>query len=183
MFKIREIRQMEALVSPLRQAIVDVLEGTQHCAVSELAEILDRHPDCLYYHLRVLEEVGLLLERRRRGPNGRTCRIYELRRRGTTLDYRPDNQANAAVVTRIVASMARDASRVFRRSFAVGEVVRGPRRTLCAGRRIAWLTKTELGDINTAVNRTMKILERASVRRPRTRLYMFFHLLAPYGRR
>lgn len=180
MFKIRDVRQLRLLVSPVRQAILDVLEGTRDCPVAELARVLNRPADALYYHLRLMESAGLLVEKRARGE--RACKAYGLRRRGTVLEYQPSSKSNASAVTRIVASMLRDASRSFRRAYAPGETLRGPQRTLWAGRRMGWLTAEQVGRLNAKISQISRLLEKGTKHSPKSRLFAFTHVFCPYER-
>ena len=58
---IRTKKQVGALVSSVRQEIVDVLCQMGTVAVAELAAALGRPADAIYYHLRVLKRVGLVV--------------------------------------------------------------------------------------------------------------------------
>ena len=54
--------QIDALASPARQEIVDVLEVSGPCTAAELARQTGRAADSLYYHLRQLIAVDLVTE-------------------------------------------------------------------------------------------------------------------------
>lgn len=61
-YVIRELKQIRALASALRQDIVDGVEAIGPCAISELAVLLRRPPHALYYHVRRLVRLGLLTQ-------------------------------------------------------------------------------------------------------------------------
>jgi DNA-binding transcriptional ArsR family regulator len=67
---VRDLRQVRALSSPVRGQILNALADLGPRTVKELAAELGRLPSSLYYHVRLLEQVGLLVEveRRRAGP-------------------------------------------------------------------------------------------------------------------
>ena len=63
LFPVRERAQIEALASPARQEVADGLQAIGPCSIADLADLLGRAPDSLYYHVRKLEKVGLVVAR------------------------------------------------------------------------------------------------------------------------
>ena len=59
---IAEPRQIRALASPVRQDILDAVVAIGPCTVAELAAALGKPPDAMYYHIRRLLAVRLLVE-------------------------------------------------------------------------------------------------------------------------
>ncbi|MGQ0704145.1 MAG: ArsR/SmtB family transcription factor [Gemmatimonadales bacterium] len=59
----RSARAFHALSDPIRLRLVDLLRGGERC-VGELTEALDAGQSRLSFHLGVLKEVGLVLDRR-----------------------------------------------------------------------------------------------------------------------
>ncbi|HYV40165.1 MAG TPA: helix-turn-helix domain-containing protein, partial [Thermoanaerobaculia bacterium] len=53
--------QLAALASPVRQEIVDVLAGMPRAPIAAIAAALGRPANGLYYHVRELVRVGLVL--------------------------------------------------------------------------------------------------------------------------
>ena len=72
---IAEPRQIRALASSTRQDIVDTIAAIGPCSVAELARALGRSADGLYYHIRVLTRVGLLVAREVISRSGNTRRL------------------------------------------------------------------------------------------------------------
>lgn len=60
MYIAHEPAQRRALTSPIRLEIIEHF-GDETLAVADLAARMGRRPDSLYYHVRTLTEVGLLL--------------------------------------------------------------------------------------------------------------------------
>jgi len=79
--------QVRALVGPVRQELVDVLESAGPSSVAELGAHLGRPADALYHHLRRLEKVGLVVERERRKEGRHVFAVYDLARRPVRLNY------------------------------------------------------------------------------------------------
>ena len=180
MSELSELQAIRALASPVRQAIVDTLEAIGPCSVAELADVLDSPADGLYYHLRILAARGLVTGGRSPGA-ARGEVVFDVAQRPTRLRYDPGDRANAAAVTRVVASMLRDALRAFRAAFRPGAVVEGPARTLWAGRRTAWLTEEEVVEVNARLESLVGYLTERRTRKPAGRLFAFTFAISPFG--
>jgi DNA-binding transcriptional ArsR family regulator len=178
LFFIDGLRQVRALASPLRAAIVDALEVLGPAAVGDLAAALGYPPDGLYYHLRVLRRVGLIREAG--GGEGKGGVRYDLPGRPATLRYRLDDRSLAEATAAVVATMTRCAQRSFRRGYAPGRATaEGPQRNLRAGRRTAWLTAADLEKLNALIERVHRLFARGRAGRPGARLHEFTYVLAP----
>ena len=155
---IRSSRQIRALASADRQDIVDALESGGPCSVRELAALLGRRPDALYYHIRVLREVGLLaqFDPEENGERGATVDVVF---RPLHLHYDLGDRANRDGVCRVVGAMARSAQRHFRRAFRTGFAeVAGPARDLWAGRCQGWLSEEDTREVNRLLSRILSIM-------------------------
>ena len=173
--------QLRALISPIRQELLDLLARTGPASAAELGQLIRRAPDSLYYHLRALERAGLvsLAGTRRRG--GRAEAVYRSTHPEPAVRHDAVPNGNSAEVTAIVASMLRLGTRDFRRAAKAGEArTRGSRRDLWALRVTGWLTAAEVG----GVNRRIRAL-RDAVGKPRSegRLYGITILLTPLDHR
>lgn len=174
--RIRSARAIGALGSPVRQEIIDTVELLGGSAtIAELAAQLGRPADGLYYHVRKLVAVGLLQIR------GGSPEVYRTpTRHQLTLAY---DAELAPAVRRTIAGMLRIAKRDFDAGFAhPAAVVRGPRRSLWAGRAKGWVGPAELAELNALIGRIYEIL-----RKPRragaTQLVSLCHVLAPIADR
>ena len=181
MFVIRGLRQIRALCSPARQAIVDALETTGPCSAFELGQVLGRTSDRLYYHLQILKKAGVVRSRRERNKSGRLQDRFDLPGRPTRLRYVPSDSKNVAAITRLVGATLRDAHRAFGKAFTQDAVVQGAGRTLWAGRRTGWLAVGEVRRLNILLHEMIGMLERPRHGRRRSRLYSFTFAFSPYG--
>jgi len=131
-----------ALVTPVRQEIVDVLEAAGPSSVARLAELIGRPADALYHHLRRLERVGLVtVERRKQGRH--VFAVYDVVSRPLRL------ARHGADVTAVMGAAQRQAWRDFRAALASGAGVSdGPRRTLWGSRSRGWLSRAQLQRVN-----------------------------------
>jgi DNA-binding transcriptional ArsR family regulator len=189
--KIRDPRQIRALASAVRQEIVDTAQALGPCAVADLARELGRAPDALYYHVRALLRVGLLVEAGARGAGRRREALYATPSpgRGMALVYDLDDPENAAAVTAVVAGMLRATGRNFAAAYRAGRerrpgaaVVSGRRRNLWAARVEGWLDEEDLGEVNELLDRLRRLFERprgAGAAGRSRRLHAFTFVIAP----
>lgn len=178
---IRDKRQMRALAASTRQEIVDVLPRLGTVSVAELAAALRRPADSLYYHLRLLTRVGLVLSAGNRTVNGRTEALFRAVAPELSLEYRLGKQGNGNEVNAIVASMLRLGIRDFRRSFRAGDAsVSGPERELWALRTTGWLSREQVTEVNQYIH---KLREIAGSSGTGEKLYALTALLTPLERK
>ncbi len=151
-YVITQAPQFRALASSTRQEILDVLARLGAASVAEIAGTLGRPADGVYYHLRVLRRVGLVVAAGERSGDGRMEALFRTRAPEMVLGYDPSPKGKARAVTRIVASMLRLGIRDFRSAFATGHVrVKGSRRELWALRTTGWLSPAAVGDLNARI--------------------------------
>ena len=114
---IRRRDQVDALVSPLRQEIVDAVAAAGPSTIAQIAGWLGRRPDTLYYHIGALAKVGLLIEAGRERAGRRFSAVYDVPGRPMLLDYGGAGGRDAVV--RVVRAALRLAERDFRRAIPV----------------------------------------------------------------
>jgi predicted ArsR family transcriptional regulator len=154
--------QIAALESSVRQEVIDTIQAAGPRSALEIASLMGRPADALYYHIRRLQSVGLLVvsETRRRGRRDEA--VYDLVGRPLKLRYPEHRDARTHPLMRLVRSMLRTAERDFRGGLlSDGARADGPRRTLWASRRHAWLTPTELQRLNRTIDALIDILTRS----------------------
>lgn len=175
--------QLAAIASPVRQEIIDVLAGRPGTSIAVIAATLGRRPDALYYHVRELVRVGLLLRAGRGRGKRREEALYRTVAPQLAVAYDPLSPANVARVSKAVASMLRLGVRDFRRGFSCADVaVSGPRRELWAGRATGWLTASEVACANRLMKQIYGLFQ-GSHFGPRRRLFGVTLLLVPLKRR
>jgi DNA-binding transcriptional ArsR family regulator len=177
-FYLHNVRQVRAVASPVRAAVIDALEVVGPATIVQLAGALGYPPDGLYYHLRVLERIGLVVRTTSDADAG--AAKFDLPGRPATLRYQLDDRQQGRAMAKVVATMVRSAERSFRRAFAPGRAaVAGPERNLRAGRRTAWLTPRELRVLNGYIERIHALFGRGRPQRAGARLHEFTYVLAP----
>ncbi len=172
---------MRALAASTRQEIVDVLPRLGKVSVAELAVALERPADSLYYHLRILEKVGLVRSAGYRPAKGRREALFRAVAPGLSLFYKLGKHGNGREVNAIIASMLRLGLRDFRRGFSLAEArVSGPDRELWALRRTGWLSRAQIVEVNRHIQELNRVGGRAE---SRARLYAVTVLLTPLKRK
>lgn len=174
-------KQLTALASAARQEILDVLVQVGTVSVAELAVTLDRPPDGLYYHLRILIQAGLVDSVGGRRTNRRREGLFRAVARDLRIDYKLSRQRNAKTLTAVIGSMLRLGIRDFRTAIRNDEViVSGKRRELWASRKTGWLEKKELKGILDSIERVGQSVARPS---GSGQLYGITILFTPLNRR
>lgn len=176
---IKDKGELAALVSGVRQEIVDVLSQMTTPSVAELATALGRPADAIYYHLRILQRAGLVVCAGNRNHGRRQEQLFRAVSPDLRLDYKIGG--NAREITAIVRSMLRLGARDFAHAFRRGDAkVSGRGRELWALRTIGWLTPDEIVKVNQSINS----LARAVSKPQRNgRLYGITVLLTPLDHR
>src|SRR5580700_3502221 len=138
---VKDKPQLAALASGVRQEIVDVLPRLGTVSVAELARALDRPPDALYYHIRALLRVGLVVEVGSSRDGRRREALYRAVAPQLELRLEPRTPAREAAASAIVTSMMRMGIRDYQRAIGREDfVVSGPDRDVWALRTTGWLT-------------------------------------------
>lgn len=181
---IADPRQIRALSSPIRQDIIDAVTAIGPCSVAELAAMLGKPADGLYYHVKRLLAVRLLREIPSDG-NGRGELRLDVAHKALYLDYQPASRASKSAVLRVIGAMLRSAERTFRRAFRADvAVVKGPRRNLWAGRMRGALSPQELAEANVLLDRLITLMrsgrrDRSGDRSASRSLYELTFVLSP----
>lgn len=175
-FRIVRPAATRALASATRQEIVDVLSSAGPCTVAQLADLLGRRPDALYFHLRTLERVGLV--RQSAESQAGAGVTYELPGPAVRLDYdatpRPD-------LARVVRHALKLSLREFEREcLAKRPIGEGASRILWGGRVMGWVNDQELAQVNALIEELHSVLRKGRPGANRRAISLGF-LLAPSG--
>lgn len=176
---VHDARQIDALGTPARQEIVDGLHGLGPCSIAELAASLGRAPDSLYYHVRKLERVGLVVRAGTRRTGIRDEVLYDTPGR-LYLDHEPSGARERAALLRLVRSAVRLAERELRAALESGRAIvrRVARRNTWGARVKGWLTRAELAEVREHLAAVTEICAHARRRRG-TGLHSVTFVLAP----
>jgi hypothetical protein len=177
---IRDPAAIEALASPVRQELVDtlfVLGGTATAA--ELADALGHHADGLYYHLRVLCEVGLIDEIAANQGRERTFRLTGDARAPLRLAYENGPRGNTGALMTYVSGLLKVAGKDFEQAVVAADtVVDGHRRELWASRNKGWLSLSDIEEVNALLERLCDLVSQTRSDERNTLMTLAF-VLAP----
>lgn len=174
---IRRRDQVEALVSPVRQEIVDAVAAAGPSTIAQIAEWLGRRPDSLYYHIAALVEAGLLVEAGRRRTGRRFGAVYDVP--GRPMSIRDEGSIGAGPVIKVVRAALRLADRDFRRALENGSaVMEGPARNVRGGRVKGWMDAKDLAEANELITRLSELVQRGGPR-PGAAAQSFTFVLTP----
>lgn len=172
-------KQLRALASSARQEIIDVLAQMGTVSVPELAQALGRPGDTLYYHLRIMEKVGLIEVVGSRVRDGRTEALYH-RARNLHIDYEAARQTNEKELIGVATSMLRLGIRDFADAVRDKQiVVGGNQRELWSARKTGRLRKADLKKVNDLIK---ELLNSVSPGSDDGQLYGITVLLTPINR-
>ncbi|MEZ5443587.1 MAG: helix-turn-helix domain-containing protein [Lysobacterales bacterium] len=174
---LRQPEQLRVLANGVRQELVDTLGALGgQATVRELATQLGRPMDGLYYHLRQLQQAGLIEQLSADRSGERHYRLIAGDRARLQIDYAA---APPQDLLAVVQSLLRVAESDFRQGLSAPDTVcSGPARELWAGRNKGWLDAEGLREANQLIERLTELL-RQGPRRPDDRLYALSFVLAP----
>lgn len=179
-FVVDKPNAVRALASPLRQSIVDTIVANGELSIAALAKRIHWPADRLYYHVGILEKVGILQGRESRSANGRSETLFDVPGRPMYVRYQPSSPANRRAIARIVASMLRAANRDFARGFSrKGVRVSGPHREVWAGRVQGHLTKHDLAFVNSLIHSLLDQMIASRGRRSSGKAFQVTWILSP----
>ena len=159
---IRRRDQVAALESAVRQEIIDTIQAAGPLSAAELSALMGRPADALYYHLKRLVKVDLLLVRATRRSGRRDEAVYDLAGHPLVLDYPVTASGSRHPLSGLVRSMLRTAEKDFRAALGTATArPDGDRRNLWAGRRHAWLSARDLERVNALLDQLVAITTRA----------------------
>lgn len=164
----------------MRQEIVDALESTGPCSIAALAAQLNRPADTLYFHIRLLQRVGLVIESERRKDGRHVFAMYDVCARPLRLTYDPP--VRRADIARVVGAALRLGIRDFNRALSdTGRPRRtsGPERELWGGRAKGWVTPEQLTRINSLIGQLLELARGGSPDAPGATPVSLSFVLAP----
>lgn len=118
--EINDVATLRAVADPLRMRLLGLLEGGDR-TVKELATSLGVRPNRLYYHVRLLEEHGLIKVASTRMVSGIIERRYELAARRISVSKELASAGGAEAVGQMAGSVLGELRREFVASLGDGD--------------------------------------------------------------
>ena len=110
---ISSARQIKALTSPVRHQMHLVMEMLGPCSVRELASRMGREPATLYYHVKLLERVGIITKSGTRGAGRNEEIIYALAQEHVRVDMNQRSPKFVKALASGCGALLRYAERTF----------------------------------------------------------------------
>ncbi|UCE61655.1 MAG: helix-turn-helix transcriptional regulator [Phycisphaerales bacterium] len=169
-YVMRQAEQLAALSTPIRWQIVETLSVHGPSSVRQLAEHLDRKPEPLYYHVRALLSVGLVLVDSKRKANRRAEAVYRLVASHVMVDRKQRSRAYREALCRSCESFLRLAAREHRAAVERGDLAgEADLRSLMIRRHTGHLTRDGLRRLNRLLAQMEELLDKSeSVRSSET---------------
>ena len=160
-YRITRREQIEALASPVRLEILAAARITGLCSIGSLARFLGRAPDSLYYHIRKLVSVGLLLEAGKRSTTRRHESLYLTAGRRFRMPFASGDTQLVEARLRTFTALLRLTDRDHRRAIRSGlAVFSGRARNIRNARVKGWLSTEELREIHEHISQVVEVFER-----------------------
>ena len=172
-----EARTLKAIASPLRMELIQAFVHGDRLTVQDIARHVGKPHSSLYYHIRKLVDVGVLVEVEKRLKGRRYESVYSVV--AERLEFAASESASAQrdAMSRLVTSMLRQASREFETALE-SDTLAGHEVFQAGRRQRAWLTAKDLAQIETLLDRIEKICTKRT-REEGTKLYSMLSLMVP----
>jgi len=157
-YKVTAPEQIEAMASPPRLEIIDAVRVLGPCSVSEVADLLGRTADSLYYHVRLLVDVGLLVEAGTRETARRDETLYRTPAKRIQLPHDTSDPELTELRLKAFAALLRLTDRDHRTAFKKGLAqATGPKRNIVNARIKGWLSDEQLAEVHEHLDRILDI--------------------------
>ncbi|MEM9084040.1 MAG: helix-turn-helix domain-containing protein [Planctomycetota bacterium] len=153
--------QLEAVSSPARRELIDAVQLLGSCSIAEIAEVLGKPADSLYYHVRVLLKVGLLKQVGIRKGSRRDEALYDLPGRPLRFRFDPKDEMSAKLLIDSAGASLRLTERNLKSAVnSKRGTYSGPQRSVFCTRLRRPLSEAELESVNEHLNAIEEILNR-----------------------
>src|SRR5262245_15927093 len=114
--------QLDALVSPLRQEILEELKARGPASVADLAQRLGRKPQSLHHHVNRLAAAKIVTERDRRRKGRHSEVVWQVAATKFAVDPKQITPGMGEAIVRSVSALLRRAQRNFARAVRSGKL-------------------------------------------------------------
>jgi DNA-binding transcriptional ArsR family regulator len=174
--------QWSAMCSGPRMEIVMALSTLGQASAAEVGYLLDKAPDSLYHHLRVLEAAGLVRACDHRRVGRQTETVYELAADELFFDVDFASGRNTERAVKLLNTHLKRARRITEEAFRSGVAsTREESRNTHVRGDLAWLDDDEVRRVTEIVNELRDLFARAKQRR-HGKLHAFTFVFSPVHR-
>lgn len=174
--------QVRALRSPVRQEIVDALVSGGRASIADVASMIGRRPDSLYFHVRRLLAVGLVLDCGRVKQGRHSSVLLDVPGRPMQLAY--DRFRNGSAAIGVIDGVLRLSRRDFGRALKSSEArFSGPLRNAWGGRVRTSLNRTDIRKVNRILKQLLDVLREGKSGASGSEALAFTFVLTPLRRK
>ena len=162
-FRISNPEQIKAIGAPERLRIIEFLLDHGPATAAEMGAAMNRPPQALYYHIKLLEKAGILLIDREEPSKRRPQKRYRLVSPRLRLDVDQDSNDLKAAMSSAMATLLRAAERNYRDALANRKpVLVGKRRDFTIRRLRVRLDAAKLRKLNELIDQIESLMESTS---------------------
>jgi len=159
-YHVRTRDQIEAMTSPVKLEILDAARVLGTCSVKEIADLVGRTADSLYHHVHGLVDVGLLINVGERKASRRTEQLYQTPGKKLRMPHDLGESELTELRLKTFGALLRMTERDLRTAFESGIArVEGPEKNITNARIKGWLSRDELSEVQSLMDRILEILE------------------------
>ena len=156
---ISDPESLKVLASPVRKEIVDYIEANGPSSIAELSVQLRHSPTALYYHVDMLVKAKLMLNCGVQKGKRRSEEVFDVVG-ALRVKYRPNDKKNVEACKKLTDAMLRVTSKDYKEGLHPDlAVVEGKYRNIRSMRIQAWLTKSELAEVNLHIEKITEIFK------------------------
>ena len=148
--------QLRAIVSPTRQEIIDVLISAGPSSIAEIGRYVGRPADALYFHIRALKKVGLLIECEPREDGRHVAAVFDVPGRPFRIRM---TSASRKLISRVMSAAIRLGLRDLARALDIsGTTADEGKHQLWSSRAKGWVSVADQRVINSKLREISAIL-------------------------
>ncbi|HVT43407.1 MAG TPA: helix-turn-helix domain-containing protein [Thermoanaerobaculia bacterium] len=173
-----------AMASPHRLELITALGDAGSASIAELALVLGRTPHSLYYHIKLLEEAGIVVpaEKRRRGR--RDEQVWALAAEKILLSVSPGGSGFHAERSKAIESMLRLTARELQTAIERSSTTRESEHREIIGMRMKGrVDEATLRQINRLIDRLEALMRKSNREEKDDRLFALTIVLNPVADR
>jgi len=155
---LRRAVQLDAVASPIRCQVVDELSVNGPSSVRQIAARMQRSSESLYYHIKMLVDVGIVVLDRTRRTGRRVEAVYRLAAPKMRIDSKSRSKDYLDALARACSALMRLAERNYRAALQRGGfVLEGRQRDLAVRQYNLRLDPDSLAQMNALLDRLPKL--------------------------
>lgn len=170
-------KAVSSLTSPLRMEILQAFGTGDRLTVGDLAERVGKPRSSLYYHIRKLIEMGLLVEVERKLKGKKYESSFETASDRIIIQANTSTKPGREAMAKLIRSMTRQAARDFERALET-HALDGTKAADVGRRQRAWLTEDDVKKVDELFTKIEAICAKRRTK-GKGRLYSVTSLFVP----